>query len=506
MNRRSFLKITAAAVLSTSAAGCSAMTGNNGGKKPNIIVILTDDLGWGDLSCYPQQRNREGVAIDTPNIDALASSGVRCTDAYATCCICAPSRAGLMAGRYQQHFGYYEFYETLAGIPKEEKTIAELLKENGYSTAMFGKWHISQYEGPLDKGFDRFYGHLYGQHDYYDPRNGDNCLGISHAMDSYIMDQRTPIKGDTMEYLTDTLTDKTVDFIDRQSGTDKPFFIYLAYTAPHPPLQAKWEKLEKYYPKKDKGFSQRDLARAMIDSVDEGITKIIDGLKKTGAYENTLIFFSSDNGGHDDGPGKALVQHNGGLRSRKGYLWEGGIRVPMIVSWPAKIKPGLTFTKPVSHLDIYATSAAAAGITDMPANKDGANLVPYLNNEMSEQPHEALFWGFAADANRWAVRKGDWKLVRECPSPEAWLVRGDIRETALFNLADDPSEKNNLLDKHPDKAKELFELKDGFYQKSKPTLVTEQMRNDWQKEYKERMEKEPNPNALRRDGYPGCWK
>ncbi len=509
ISRRDFLKTAAASALAIGLPKYLNAAQNNY-DKPNIIIITADDLGWGDLSCYPQQRHREGVAVDTPNIDRLAAMGVRCTDGYSTAPICAPSRAGLKMGRYQQTVGYYEFHETLAGIPRDVQTIGEVFKANGYATGFFGKWHSSdnfEIDDPGRRGFDQWYGFI-AQHDYYDPRNGQPTLAVPHSYDSYMYHNGVADKSDSMEYLTDILTDKTIDFINKQSESDKPFFIYLPHHTPHPPLQTKWDKLKKYYPDPTgKGFTSRDIVRAMIDSLDEGVGKIIDLLEQKQIINNTLIFFTSDNGGHDDGE-KAeaynLVQHNGGLRSRKGYFWEGGIRVPFIISWPGHIPAAKVYNQPIIQLDIFATAVAAAKCQNIPDNLDGVNLLPYFIENRDDTPHNALYWGMSEPHNRWAVRKGDWKLICEMPSPITAKIDSSIRMTALYNLRDDIAEQNNLIEQHPDIAAELLELKRDFYKRCKPTIVTPELDKKWRADYKKRM---ANPDgANRRDGYPGCWK
>lgn len=487
------------------AAPCFA--GTQADRRPNVIIIMADDMGWGDPSCYPQERDRKGVALDTPNIDRLAAMGVRCTDGYATSPICSSSRAGLKTGRYQQTFGFYEFYETLAGIPRNAQTIGEVFKQNGYATALFGKWHSSdtfKIDDPGRRGFDEWYSFI-AQHDYYDPRNGQPVLAVPHAYDAFIYDNGKPVKGESMDYLTDTFTGKAVGFIGRMSQQKKPFFLYLPYSAPHPPMQAKWEKLQKYYPESgEKGFTARDLARAMIDSLDEGVGRILDELEKHGQLNNTLIFFTSDNGGHDDGRSGELVQHNGGLRCRKGFLWEGGIRVPYIAAWPGHVPSGKVYSEPVSHLDIFATAAAAARCTGVPGDLDGVNLIPYFTGEKQTAPHEALYWGFAAAENRWAVRCGDWKLICERPDPASEKKDHTIRTTGLFNLREDRAEQNNLIEANPEKTKELLVLKDQFYKRCRPTIVSPAQDKAWREERAQRL---ANPDgAKRRDGYPGCWK
>jgi arylsulfatase A-like enzyme len=377
--------------------------------KPNIVVILADDLGWGDLSCQPQDLSRADVAIHTPNIDRLASEGVRCTQAYATCCVCAPSRAGLLTGRYQQKFGFYEFVECEVGLPKSELLLPEFLKQHGYSTACIGKWHVGHKPGsrPLDRSFDRYFGFLGGQHDYYDSRLGDPITAMSFDYDAFVFDQDQPLQKPAMDYLTDELTRQAMAWTKAQVQAGKPFFLYLPYNAPHPPMQATWEKLEPYAKVRGGRFNSRDAARAMIQSLDDGVGQLMATLDQSGVSDNTLVIFTSDNGGVDDGPGGELVQHNGGLRPRKGFLWEGGIRIPFIARWPAKLPKGKVYEQPVSHLDVFATAVSAAGTAQAPKALDGVDLVPHFTGERQGRPHAALFWGSNLLTDRWAVRSGD---------------------------------------------------------------------------------------------------
>lgn len=475
-------------------------------RKPNIIVILADDLGWGDLSCYPQDPNVPSARIRTPNLDSLAAEGARFTQGYATCMVCSPSRAGLLTGRYQQRFGYYEFKETLAGIPKNEMMLQEFLKKQGYATACIGKWHVGHKPelGPLTRGFDRFYGFLGGQHDYYDPNLGDPTMAFSFDHDAYILDQDKPVK--EIEYLTDELTRQSIKFIDEQAAADKPFFLYLPYSAPHPPMQSTWDKLEPYAAEKEGRFDSRDLARAMINSMDDGIGKILDRLMHLSIDRNTLIFFSSDNGGADDGDGtpQHLVQHNAGLRGRKGFYWEGGIRVPFIVRWPDAIPEGSVYDKPVSQLDIFATCAAAAG-ADVPLNIDGVNLVPYLAGKDKQSPHDVMYWGLDEQFDQWAVRKGKWKLTRTYRDPQTTYDKTLVKVTELHDMEADMYERQDVSAEHPEIVKELLKLKDDFYKSCAPTIFTPEMKKAWEEETARRKQKLPNPDSLRRDGVPGYW-
>ena len=478
----------------------------NGGK-PNIVVILADDLGWGDLSCQPQDLSRPDVAIHTPNIDRLASEGVRCTQAYATCCVCAPSRAGLLAGRCQQKFGFYEFIECEVGIPKSELLLPEFLKQRGYATACIGKWHVGYKPGfrPLDRGVDRFFGFLGGQHDYFDSRLGDPITAMSFDYDAFVFDQDRPIQDKDMDYLTDELTRQAVAWTTAQVQAKRPFFLYLPYNAPHPPMQATWEKLEPFAKARGGRFNSRDEARAMIQSLDDGVGQLMATLDRLGVATNTLVIFTSDNGGADDGPGGELVQHNGGLRPRKGFLWEGGIRIPFIARWPGRLPKGKVYEQPVSHLDIFATAVSAAGAAPPPKVLDGVDVVPYFNGDKSGRPHPTLFWGFSKAVDRWAVRHGDWKLAHDIPNAKAQADYPRGMELGLYDLASDPHETRNLAETHPEVVKDLTQLKDEFYGTLQPSLATPEVIKEWQRELGERKQKLPNCDALRRDGAPGHW-
>ena len=505
MNRRSFLKnsIAGGAVL---ALPKWLQAGETSKEKPNIILILTDDLGWGDLSCYPQNPDFPDAKLRTPNIDSLAAEGVRCTQAYATCMVCAPSRAGLLAGRYQQRFGWYEFKETLVGMPKDQVMLQEYLKKQGYTTACIGKWHLGERldTGPLARGFDRFFGFLGGQHDYFDPNLGDPIHGFSFDYDAYTYDQDKPV--DKIEYYTDELTNRSLDFINEQAAKERPFFLYLPYSTPHPPMQSTWEKLMPYADSRNGRFNIRDIARAMIDSLDEGVGKILDRLMHLGIDRETIVIFTSDNGGADDrGEGQAIVQHNGGLRPRKGLYWEGGIRVPMIFRWPNAIPEGVTYEKPISHLDIFATIAAIVGDNPKPKELDGVDLIPFFNAKKTDSPHEILFWGQEEHVGRWAVRKGKWKLTRDYITPKTLYSKEYVMATELHDLEADPYENNDLADKYPEKVKELKALLETFFKTNAPTIATPEVMQKWQKDIEDRKEKLPNPDLLRRDGAPEHW-
>jgi arylsulfatase A-like enzyme len=504
IDRRGFLRTTAAGAASLAVPGF-LRAADTPARRPNIIVILADDLGWGDLSCYPQDRSIPDARLRTPNIDSLAAEGARFTQGYATCTVCTPSRAGLMTGRYQQRMGWYEFIEARVGLPKGELTLADCLKRAGYATACIGKWHLGDTPelGPLRHGFDRFYGFLGGQHDFFDVCLGDPTTGFSFDHDACVLDQDKPVE--KMDYFTEELTKHAIAFVDEQARAGKPFFLYLPYSAPHPPMQATWERLKPFADARGGKFTTRDICRAMIETMDDGIGQLLTRLMHLGIDDNTLIFFSSDNGGADDKDNQPLVQHNGGLRPRKGFLWEGGVRVPYIVRWPGHMPKGVVYDKPVSHLDIFATAIAAAGATGPDKPLDGVDLVPCLTGSKDRIPHETLYWGFNSEANRWAVRHGDWKLTRDIEDYKAQKLwpKGVVEE--LHNIATDPHERQNLADKHPEIVKQLTEMKEAFYRDLPPSIATPEVVKAWQDELKRRRDKLPEPDKLRRDGAPGHW-
>ncbi len=520
INRRTFIKhigLGAAAAKTFGILDAVTLAAENTPQtktKPNIIVIMADDLGWGDLSCYPQDPRFPDARLRTPNIDSLATEGVRCTQGYATCCVCAPTRAGLLTGRYQQRFGYYAFEECLAGLPADEMTLAECLKQKGYATALIGKWHVGYKLSPLTRGFDRFYGFRGGQHDFFDSRLGDPTHGFSFDYyDAEILDQDKPVE--KMDYLTDELTQQSIRFIDEQARAKTPFFLYLAHATPHPPMQATWEKLKPFAEARGGKFNVRDLARAMLVSLDDGVGQILDRLMHLGIDDNTLIVFTSDNGGADDSAEyndqSRMTQHNGGLRARKGFFWEGGIRVPFIVRWPGHVPEGQVYHHPVTHLDIYATAVAAADAPLPPKPLDGVNLVAYLNGQKTERPHETLYWGFQDAHKRWAIRHGDWKLTLELKDNQSILEKKYNSVLELHNLADDPLEQNDLQAERPDKVKELMAIRNAFYKTLPPSICTPAMLEDWKKDCamrRARLKEKHNvedESLLRRDGHPGQW-
>ena len=426
--------------------------------RPNVIVILADDMGFNDISA-------NGGRIQTPNIDALAASGTRFTSGYVTAAVCAPSRAALMAGRQQTRFGY-EFNpvqrDTTGGMSLAETTIAQTMKQAGYRTGIVGKWHLGQPEGynPLDRGFDSFYGVLAGATTYLTDI-GPSDLHVKTAEDDKISRKALPVfdgrnRVEPTDYLTDVFTDKALGFIGKDQS--KPFFLYLAYTAPHTPLQASAKYMSRVPPG---GTDFQRVYHAMMLSLDDGIRRLVAHLKATGQYDNTVIFFLSDNG---------CPSYIGGACSNapqsgwKGYPWDGGLRVPFLMSWPARVKPGVS-NSIVSSLDIAATSAAVAGV-----NHPNAEGVDLSGTKAGSGPADtrALFWRMGPTH---VVRKGKWKLItvnKGTKGAEGDELGRSLRPdgqpatvselgqwTVLYDLSADPGEKTDVSAANPAVVRDL---------------------------------------------------
>ncbi|WP_246581523.1 sulfatase-like hydrolase/transferase [Echinicola shivajiensis] len=392
---------------------------------PNIIIVLADDLGYNDVSF------NGSTEIPTPNIDRIANNGVKFTNGYVSYAVCGPSRAGLITGRYQGRFGFsrnplFAPNDPNQGLPLSEETMASTLGRAGYKSLALGKWHLGAHESqrPLKRGFTEFYGFLTGGH-YYFPE--DLTLNDISEIESQYAAYRTKLlrndsRVDEKEYLTDAFSREAVDFIGRNK--DNPFFIYLAYNAPHTPLQATEKYLSRFDHITDK---KRKTYAAMVNAVDDGVGRVLDKLEELGISENTLVFFLSDNGG----PEPHNASDNGALRGTKGSLWEGGIRVPFAVQWPGTIPASQVYDHPIISLDIFATAAELANVK--PKNKlDGVNLVPYLTGKEKGEPHKSLEWRMY-DRKAYAIRKGDYKLVNV-----------DGEKEMLFNITNDIGESTPL--------------------------------------------------------------
>ncbi len=408
-------------------------------RSPNILVLLADDLGWGEMTC---QGNPQ---VPTPQIDALARNGIRFTSGYVSGPYCSPTRAGLMTGRYQQRYGH-EFNpgnEDLVpahfGLSLKEKTIGDRLKAAGYATGWFGKSHLgySPEFHPLKRGFDEYFGFLGGSHDYLDAASDPH---------NPILRGTNPVS--TIGYTTEDFAREAVKFIRKRR--DAPWFVYLAFNAVHAPLQATDKYLSRFSAIQD---TKRRTFAAMLSAMDDAVGTVVASIRELGQEENTLIFFLSDNGG----PTSQTTSGNGPLRGFKMQTWEGGIRVPWIMQWKGHLPAGKVDDRPVIQLDILPTALAAAGVAIQPDwNLDGVNLLRYLNGQDPGPPHQALYWRLG---QQMAIRSGDWKLVKSVGSigveaPESHQ-RANTENAELYNLAKDIGEKQNLAAQEPAKVKEL---------------------------------------------------
>lgn len=417
----------------------TSLIAQNTAKKPNIIVILTDDMGYADVGIHGTEKD-----VRTPHLDALAKSGVRMTNGYVTAPQCVPSRAGLITGRYQTRFNLE--MNGQGPMKPEEITIAERLKIAGYTTGFSGKWHLESgreeeqasaknkenAEGkpkpipdrniymPYNQGFDEY---LVGAMTRY---------AASHAPDGKKLDNAPQILNNKA-FRVDVQAEWAVSFVDRNS--EKPFFLYLPFFAPHVPLEAPEAYLSRFPDAKN----ERRMALAMISAVDDGVGQLIKKLKEKGILENTLIIFLSDNGAP-----LRKAAWNGSLNTpllgEKGMLTEGGIHIPFIMSWKGTLPVGKVYEKPVTSLDIAATAIQLAGLKPDKA-LDGVNLMPFLLGKNNKSPHDILYWRWRSQA---AIRKDNWKLVKLTD-----------QKSYLFDLNSKEGENKNVLDSNPKVAAEL---------------------------------------------------
>lgn len=403
--------------------------------KPNIVLLFADDAGYGDFGFQGSRH------FKTPHLDQLAKSGVRLSSFYVTGETCAPSRAALLTGKYQQRFGYEEInvpgimsensklLGDEMGLPTDQKTMANYLKGLGYRTAVFGKWHmgIADRYHPLKRGFDEFYGFRGGARSFFAYAN-PQAIPHENRMERGFRNFQ-----EHEGYLTDVLATETCDFIERNKG--EPFFIFLSFTAVHTPMEP--------HPKDKDEFPQlegkRRAVAQMTLSLDRACGQIVDKLKQLGLSENTVIVFSNDNGGPTDENGSG----NYPLSGVKGTQLEGGIRVPGLIVWPGKLPAGVVYDSPLSTLDLLPTFVKAGGGDPASiAGLDGVDMMPYLRGENKARPHQTLHWKMETRA---AIRDGDWKLLRYPDRP-----------AELFDIAADPGEQNDLASAHPEKVRALF--------------------------------------------------
>jgi len=448
LTRREWIKSVSAtaALAGLSPAALAASSGDN---KPNFVFILIDDLGWADVGCNGSRF------YETPNIDKLASEGMRFTDGYAACPVCSPTRASIMTGKYPARLHLTDYlvgrrmridspvlpapYEHQ--LPTEEVTIAEVLKSAGYTTCHIGKWHLG--EEPY-----------YPEHQGFDVNIGGCEAGSPRSFFWPKWQKRPPIEGNFEgEYLPDRLAQEAEGFIE--ANKDKPFFLYLAHYAVHIPLEAKQEIIEKYKKKPAPENDQNNpIYAAMVESVDKSVGRVMETLERLRIEENTVVFFMSDNGGLAvrEGP-HTPATCNAPLRAGKGYLYEGGIREPWIVKWPGAVKPGSVCNTPVSSVDFFPTIAEIAGISKPKTNGpiDGISTVPLLK-ETGKIERDAIFWHYPHFSNQGgrpcgAIREGDYKLIE----------RYEDGTLELYNLRKDISETRDLSFSMSDKTKKLYE-------------------------------------------------
>ena len=397
--------------------------------KPNVIVILSDDSGYNEFSLHGEEH------FPTPRIDSIAANGVMFPHGYVSGTVCSPTRAGLLTGRYQNRFGH-EFnippvYSETNGLSLAETTIADVMKGAGYRTIALGKWHLGYAPKfhPMARGFTDYYGFLQGARSYF-PLTKPTRL-------NRLLRDREPVTPETFEYMTDELGREAAKYIATHKAD--PFFMYLAFNATHGPNQFLPSDMKNVVPGGHDAKHQ-----AMTIALDRAVGMVLDELKTQGLTENTLVIFLNDNGGatgHDNTP----------LRGRKGQAWEGGIRVPFVMQWPAVLSKGKVFGHPVISLDIFPTAMAAAGVEKTPGKPlDGVDLVLYLTGAETGRPHPTLHW---KNGSAWAVRDQDLKLVQ-----------GDKKKAKveLFDLAADPIESKNLAADRPDDVRRLMKLNDDW--------------------------------------------
>jgi arylsulfatase A-like enzyme len=455
INRRCFLKLACGAA-TTAIIPHLAFCDDEPSRRPNIIFILVDDLGFSDVGCYGSDLH------ETPNIDRLARQGMRFTDAYAAAPVCSPTRASIMTGKYPARLHMTIWYESSANppqnrrlippitqgnMPHEQVTIAEVLKKAGYFTAHVGKWHLgnaSHY--PETQGFDvNIGGTFWGApttffYPYGGPSRWREFRYVPHLE-----------FGSEGEYLTDRLTDEALRIIDKSK--DKPFFLNLCYHTVHTPIEGKPDLVEHYKKKVKPGMHHQNYEyAAMVHSLDENVGRILKKISELGIADNTVVIFFSDNGGFINRYETKTVTDNYPLRSGKGSLYEGGIRVPLIVRWPGITKAGSLCRHPVISTDFYPTILDMTGLGGDPkhnADMDGLSLAPLLRKPNAGLKRKNLYWHYPhyypTTSPVSSIRQGDWKLIEYF----------EDKHIELYNLRKDIGEKNNLAEKMPERAEEL---------------------------------------------------
>lgn len=390
--------------------------------RPNVLIILSDDQGYADAGFQGSSE------VSTPHLDSLAQSGLRCANGYVTHPFCSPTRAALMTGRYQQRFGHefnpvYDPQDEREGLPLTERLLPQFMKDAGYTTGWIGKWHLgaSNAHAPWNRGFAETFGFIGGGHSYLNWKPNEHQYNL--------MLTRNGEPTEVSEHLTVAFGNEASSFI--RHHTNKPWMLYLAFNAPHTPHQPTNERESKFA---GVGNGKRRKCLAQVSLLDDAVGVALKALADTKQTQRTLVFFFTDNGGPID---SGAV--NTPLRGTKGQIYEGGIRVPFVVSFPSKIPAGATYEHPVSSLDVFATALGVAG-QPMPTDKkyDSVNLVPYLSGEIKTPPHERLYWRTGGGVES-AIREGQWKLDRPHNKP-----------VELYDLSTDIAESKNLADAKPE--------------------------------------------------------
>ncbi|MBN2512019.1 MAG: arylsulfatase [Sedimentisphaerales bacterium] len=463
MDRRQFIRGAGIGLALWHTTGCNSEFSKLGHpRKPNIVLIYTDDLGYCEVGCYGQKK------IQTPNIDRLCAEGIKFTNHYSGSAVCAPARCCLMTGRHGGHafvrdnyeVGGWETYNGQLPLPAETVTIASMLKNRGYKTAAFGKWGLGAMDStgnPLNQGFDRFFGY--------------NCQRHAHNLyPQYLIDDnehrllKENAPGQSpQQYAPQVIADEMLDWI--RAHKDKPFFVYYPTVLPHLPLQVPQTYIDQYKnqwsetPYVGQSYVPHPTPRAayaaMISFMDEQVGRILQKLKELGLDKDTVVFFSSDNGTTHLGPDQVdfeFFESVGQLRGLKGSLDEGGIRVPMIVRWPGKIKPGTVSDHISAQYDILATLGDLADIP-VSSDTDSISFLPtLLSKESSQKQHAYLFWDFAGYGGQLAVRMGRWKGIKRN------LKKNPNNPLELYDLENDISEQHNLAKEYPKVAQEIEEI------------------------------------------------
>ncbi len=437
--------------------------------QPNFIIFLTDDQGYGDLSCMGATDFR------TPNLDQMAAGGVRFTNWYSNSPVCSPSRAALLTGRYPGNAGVRSIlagHRTATGLPTEVPTIANALQDLGYYTAMSGKWHLGLAEGsrPENHGFDDWFGFMAGcidfySHIFYWQMNRDGRAQLHDLWENGIEIYRDG------EYFTELITEYTIKYVRRAIEQNKPFFLYVPYNAPHYPMHAPAKYIERF-----PNLSwDRQIMAAMLSAVDDSVGEILNELERQGILDNTFTYFQSDNGPSreirnwlDGTPDPYYGGSAGKLKGHKFSLYEGGIRSPGIMSWPDRITAGQVVDQPGAAMDVFPTFLSAAGGDPNDYQLDGKNVMPMLT-EGRPSPHDAIFWEMSQQT---AVRRGKWKLVLNGQLVEGAPTEDDVH---LADLETDMGETDNRKDQHPELTAELTQLAQTWRQG-----IEDRWRNEWQ--------------------------